>query len=35
MKWAKDYHALLPISLSDIQLNNKEGDLKQHPCYSK
>ena len=32
----QDYHALLPIPLSEIQLNNKEGDLlKQNPGYSK
>ena len=32
----QDYHALLPIPLSEIQLNNKEGDLlKQNPGYTK
>ncbi|MBD1432184.1 RagB/SusD family nutrient uptake outer membrane protein [Sphingobacterium sp. DN00404] len=32
----QDYHALLPIPLSEIQLNNKEGEpLTQNPGYSK
>ncbi|PRD48180.1 RagB/SusD family nutrient uptake outer membrane protein [Sphingobacterium haloxyli] len=32
----QDYNALLPIPLSEIQLNNKEGEsLKQNPGYSK
>ena len=32
----QDHNALLPIPLSEIQLNNKEGDfLKQNPGYSK
>ncbi|MFD1768617.1 RagB/SusD family nutrient uptake outer membrane protein [Sphingobacterium suaedae] len=32
----QDYHVLLPIPLSEIQLNNKEGEsLVQNPGYSK
>ncbi|WP_437921054.1 RagB/SusD family nutrient uptake outer membrane protein [Sphingobacterium sp. LRF_L2] len=32
----QDYNALLPIPLSEIQLNNKVGDgLEQNPGYSK
>lgn len=32
----QDYHTLLPIPLSEIQLNNREGEsLRQNPGYSK